>query len=99
MSDNNPRLAQLLIDFAISDIISETQPKLTGDRLRGVAEIAKEMGFNVNEKNRCLLGKFVRSRLSHLCKQESRLVNGTMQNIFCYPDTDEVRQVISEFFN
>jgi len=94
---NQPKLAQFLIDHTISDLME--QKRLTGAELRGVVEIAKDMGFKVDYGNRTTLGKFVRSQLPDLGVQEKRLVNGEMRAIWCYPDTDEVRKVVSEFFN
>lgn len=94
---NQPKLAQFLIDHTISDLME--QKRLTRAELRGVVEIAKDMGFKVDYGNRTTLGKFVRSQLPNLGVQEKRLVNGEMRAIWCYPDTDEVRKVVSEFFN
>ena len=94
---NQPKLAQFLIDHTISDLME--QKRLTGAELRGVVEIAKDMGFKVDYGNRTTLGKFVRSQLPDLGVQEKRLVNGEMRSVWCYPDTDEVRKVVSEFSN
>jgi prophage antirepressor-like protein len=94
---NQPKLAQFLIDHTISDLIEQKQ--LTGDELRGVVEVAKEMGFVVDMGNRSALGKFVRSQLSDEGKQEKRLVNGEMRSVWCYPDNDKLRKVIAEYFN
>jgi prophage antirepressor-like protein len=94
---NQPKLAQFLIDHTISDLIEQKQ--LTGDELRGVVEVAKEMGFAVDMGNRSALGKFVRSQLSDEGKQEKRLVNGEMRSVWCYPDNDKLRKVITEYFN
>ncbi len=92
LSENNPRLTQFLIDYAISDIMPN-QKTLTGDRFRGVAEIANDLGYKVDAKNRSLLGKFVKARCEDFAQQEERLVNGTIQKVFCYPEQNQ--QVIS----
>ena len=51
ISENNPRLAQFLIDHAISDLMPASN-SLTGVKLKGVAEIAESLGLPVNLKNR-----------------------------------------------
>jgi prophage antirepressor-like protein len=97
MGEEDPRLAQFLIDHAISGIMEQKQ--LAGVRYRGVVEIAEEMGFKVDHHNRSQLGKFVKSMLPEAAKQEERLVNGSFRKVCCYPDTEEVRAVISKYFN
>jgi hypothetical protein len=98
ISRNNPRLAQFLIDHAISDIIPN-QNLLASESLQGVVEIAEEMGMKVNMSNRSQLGKFVKARCGELSQQEKRLVNGTMREVACYPVNNlEVRQAIQDFF-
>lgn len=95
---DNPRLAQFLIDHAISEIMPSGNT-LTGAKLKGVAEIAEEMGFSVNLNNRSQLGKFVKARCGNLAQQEERLVNGQIRAVACYPEnSDEVRQAITDFF-
>ena len=95
---DNPRLAQFLIDHAISGIMP-SQATLTGKSLQGVVEIAEEMGLKVNMSNRSQLGKFVKARCGELSQQEKRLVNGTMREVACYPVNNlEVRQAIQDFF-
>jgi hypothetical protein len=95
---DNPRLAQFLVDHAISGIMP-SQATLTGDSLQGVVEIAEEMGLKVNMSNRSQLGKFVKARCGELSQQEKRLVNGTMREVACYPVNNlEVRQAIQDFF-
>ncbi|MFO0089377.1 MAG: KilA-N domain-containing protein, partial [bacterium] len=98
ISRNNPRLAQFLIDHAISDSIPN-QNLLASESLQGVVEIAEEMGMKVNMSNRSQLGKFVKARCGELSQQEKRLVNGTMREVACYPVNNlEVRQAIQDFF-
>ena len=98
ISRNNPRLAQFLIDHAISDIIPN-QNLLASESLQGVVEIAEEMGLKVSMSNRSQLGKFVKARCGELSQQEKRLVNGTMREVACYPVNNlEVRQAIQDFF-
>lgn len=94
---NQPKLAQFLIDYTVSDLMEKKM--LTGEEMRGVVEIAQEMGFPVNMNNRCKLGTFVRSVLPSIGKQEKRLVNGQMRPVWCYPDNQDVRDAISKFFN
>lgn len=100
--DDNPRLAQYLIDHAVSECLEQPLPALPGTnepQLRGVVEIAEEMGFSVTLKNRSSLGKFVKKILPDLSQFEKRLVNGTMRAVNCYPDNEEVRNAISQFFS
>lgn len=95
---DNPRLAQFLIDHAISGIMPAGNT-LAGAKLKGVVGIAEEMGFSVGMSNRSQLGKFVKARCEDLVQQEERLVNGQIRAVACYPcDSDEVRQAITDFF-
>ncbi len=99
--DDQPRLAQFLVDFCVSDLMSVAgQNLLEGSpTLRGVVEIAQQLGFKVSEKNRAALGKFVKSQCADLAKQEERLVNGTMRGVACYPENDpRVIDAIRLFF-
>lgn len=95
---DNPRLAQFLVDHAISGIMP-SQATLTGDSLQGVVEIALEMGFQVDHSSRSQLGKFVKKLCGQLNQPEKRLVNGTTREVACYPSNHpEVRQAITNFF-
>lgn len=97
LSHDHPRLAQLLIDHAISDIMPAKL--LEGTRLRGVVEIAEDMGFKCDHSSRVRLGQFVAtSEVSHLKESEGRLCNGIIRDINCYPDTEEVRAIVKRFF-
>ena len=99
--DDNPRLAQYLIDHAVSECLEQPLPSLPGSdepQLRGVVEIAEDMDLPVNIKNRSSLGKFVKNLLPELSFLEKRLVNGTMREVNCYPDVEEVRKAIRQFF-
>lgn len=99
ISDNNPRLAQFLIDLAISEVMPASN-SLTGSKLKGVAEIAESLGLPVDLKNRSSLGKFVKKSCGHLAQQEERLVNGQQRSVACYPkDSPEVIQAIRAFFS
>lgn len=99
ISDNNPRLAQFLIDLAISEVMP-TSNSLTGSKLKGVAEIAESLGLPVDLKNRSSLGKFVKKTCGHLSQQEERLVNGQQRFVACYPEDDqEVIEAIRAFFS
>ena len=99
ISDNNPRLAQFLIDLAISEVMPASN-SLTGVKLKGVAEIAESLGLPVDLKNRSSLGKFVKKTCGHLAQQEERLVNGQQRFVACYPEDDlEVLEAIRAFFS
>lgn len=96
---DNPRLAQFLIDLAISEVMPASN-SLTGSKLKGVAEIAESLGLPVDLKNRSSLGKFVKKSCGHLAQQEERLVNGQQRSVACYPkDSPEVIQAIRAFFS
>jgi len=99
LSDNNPRLAQFLIDHAISDLMPAGN-SLTGVKLKGVAEIAESLGLPVNLNNRTSLGKFVKKSCKHLFQEEERLVNGQQRFVACYPeDNSEVIDAVRAFFS
>ena len=38
------------------------------------------------------------SEVGHLAICEKRLVNGTLREVYCYPDNEKVRRVIRGFF-
>lgn len=96
---DNPRLAQFLIDLAISEVMPASN-SLTGSKLKGVAEIAESLGLPVDLKNRSSLGKFVKKTCGHLAQLEVRLVNGQQRFVACYPQDDqEVIEAIRAFFS
>ena len=93
--DDNPRLAQVLIDLAMNQVVEKALP---ASQLRGVVEIAHGMGFKTDDSSRVKLGKFVKSQ-GFVAQKESRICNGIMTPINCYPDTPELRSAIALFFN
>lgn len=97
--DDHPRLAQVLIDHAINEIL-ESKKAIAGteEKWRGVAEIASEMGYKMDSSSRVRLGKFIAKQGCHESKKESRLCNGTMRNINCYRDSQELRDAIRNYF-
>ncbi len=92
---NNPRLTQILVDCAMNDIIygknAITAP------LRGVFEIAQEMGFEVDLSSRSRLESFIESQ-GFTGTKEKRRCNGMTAEINCYEDTEELRAAIRQFF-
>jgi len=94
-----PKLAQELTDAMMNDITGR-QKQITASNLRGVVEIACEMGYEKakDSKIRSNLGRFVKSQVGHLAQQELRLCNGENRSINCYPDCDVVRDAIALFF-
>jgi hypothetical protein len=94
---DNPRLAQLLIDFSINDILTTPQLPGTAQPLRGVAEIAVELGFKVDASNRVKLGNYIKAQ-GFDSEKEKRLCNGVMTDINCYRDTPELRKAIAGYF-
>ncbi|MEH1922848.1 hypothetical protein [Nostoc sp.] len=104
LAESEPRLAQILVDYAMNDVLegmptTKTLPEHKQPELRGVAEIAADMGYTITHSNRSSLGKFVKKQLEHLGKQERRLCSGTMRSVWCYPDIPEVRKTIEEYFS
>ena len=93
----SPRLAQYLIDHCVCEVLEEN-PQLTGPKLRGVVEIAEEMGLPINLKNRSQLGKHVKACSSQEPRKEERLVNGTMRKVAVYEDTEDIRRIIRNYF-
>lgn len=96
----SPRLAQYLIDHTVSEVLEVTVLPGTAETLRGVVEIAEEMGLPVSPENRCQLGRFVKnSPVGALAMTEKRLVNGTLREVYCYPDNESVRNIIRSYFS
>jgi len=93
--EDNPRLAQLLIDTALMDI--RAQPILAAVTLVGVVELAKELGFETNTSTRVKLGQFIASQNFEKFR-EKRICAGAMREINCYEDTQELREAITTFF-
>lgn len=97
--DDHPRLAQILIDHAVNEIIErKALPGSSEPQLRGVAEIAADMGHKVTLSNRTKLGKFIVAQ-GFKSTKEKRLCNGVQTPINCYEDTQELRNVIASFFS
>lgn len=94
---NQPRLLQLLTDVTLNHHL-EGQYVLPGRPLRGLTEIATEMGFPINHSNRGQLGKYIVSLEVFQPVKEDRLVNGMMLPVNCYEDTPELREAITNFF-
>ncbi|MGL5059042.1 MAG: hypothetical protein ACRC62_03585 [Microcoleus sp.] len=92
--EDNPRLAQVLIDCAMNEVVAKALP---ASQLRGVAEIANEMGFRADASNRVKLGNFIKAR-GFEPQKETRLCNGVMTAINCYHDTPTLRDAIADFF-
>jgi phage regulator Rha-like protein len=102
LSKSNPRLAQVLIDCAMNDVIESNQLKLSAssefpaDRWYGIVQIAEKMGVTTNSSTRVKLGNFV-GKLGLERAREERLCNGQMTEIWCYRDDGDTRAAITEF--
>jgi hypothetical protein len=99
--DDNPRLAQLLTDSIVNRTLEKALPAapLRGvTDLRGVTEIANEMGFKTDASSRVKLGSFIKSLGSFEPVKESRFCNGVLTPINCYYDTPDLRTAIADFF-
>lgn len=99
-SNVQPRLAQELIDCLMNDLKPQPQQNAIKQTVyRGVVEIAEDMGYNAKDSGtRSMLGRFISSQLGDKAKKEKRLCNGTMREIKCYEDTEEIRTAIATFF-
>jgi prophage antirepressor-like protein len=101
LSKSNPRLAQILIDCAMNDIVESNQPKLADaefpeDRWYSLVSIAEKMGIKTNSSTRVSLGSSVAKRGLERVREE-RLCNGEMRAIWCYRDNPQTRQAIDEW--
>jgi len=96
-----PRLAQVLSDHLLNRVIESNRlPEAKEPQLRGVVEIAEDMGYSASDQGvRSRLGKFVKANSGLVPVQEKRLVNGTSRPVNCYPDTPEIRDCIRKFFS
>ncbi|MGF1485618.1 MAG: hypothetical protein ACFBSE_00710, partial [Prochloraceae cyanobacterium] len=93
----NPRVAQLLVDSRVNEVISPRQPE-NPERLLGVMEIAAEMGYRIPSNYRSSLGRYVAHRCASFAKEEQRLVNGLLRPCKLYPLNNAfVRGAITEY--
>jgi hypothetical protein len=95
----NPRISQHLQDLVQDKILGAGPALPAGPEWLGVAEKAERMGYPVGlvTKHRSQLGKWVKARISQPPKQEKRLCNGTMRDIYLYPDNKELSDLIEAF--
>lgn len=100
----NPRWSSGIKDLVI-DILGVAQPLLPAneDKWRGVVEIALDLGFNQAHKLeiRSRLGKHISKQAEKLNlerKQEERLCNGTNRLIWLYKETEELKDLITNYF-
>lgn len=101
LADTDPRLCQLLVDVAINDAINSIKAIAPANETQwmGVAEIAEHLNLPVTPQNRTSLGKFVKAACGNIGKQESRICNGRMMPIWCYPfPNSEVEKSVKNFF-
>jgi prophage antirepressor-like protein len=101
LADTDPRLCQLLVDVAINDAVNSIKAIAPASEAQwmGVAEIAEHFKLPVTPQNRTALGKFVKAACGNIGKQESRICNGRMMPIWCYPfPNSEVEKAVKNFF-
>jgi KilA-N domain len=100
LSKSNPRLAQILIDYAMNDVIEQGQPseRPPEEKLHGLVSIAMSMGIKTNLTTRSALGNYVAHKKFYRV-QEKRLCNGDYRDIWCYRDNAETREAIQEWHN
>lgn len=106
LSKSNPRLAQILIDCAMNDVIELQQPSIAPgqefpeDCWYGLVQIATKMGIKTNGSTRVKLGQAIGKRVKELNLervQEKRFCNGQYEDIWCYRDNEVVRNAIKEW--
>lgn len=99
----NPRFKQALQDLTL-DVLGVSGPSIGGsdETWCGVAERAEQLGYPTGQvlKNRSSLGKFVKQLITEAdrCK-ESRLCNGTQQQINLYRVTENLDGAIYRYFD
>lgn len=98
LSDYNPRIAQLLVDSRVNRFMGQVALPGTAEVWKGAVEIAEDLGYQTNHRNRGKLGKHIKAIVGHLGKEEKRLCNGTNRPIWLYPDNQEVRSAVESFF-
>jgi hypothetical protein len=105
LSKSNPRLAQILIDCAMNDVLDLTRSlppsnEFPEDKWYGLVQIASKMGIATNVSTRVKLGQYIGKRVKELNLervQEERLCNGQYESIWCYRDNDVVRSAINDW--
>lgn len=100
----NPRWSSGIKDLVI-DILGVALPLLPAneEKWRGVVEIALDLGFNQAHKLeiRSRLGKYISKQAEKLNldrKQEERLCNGTNRLIWLYKETEDLKNLITNYF-
>lgn len=99
LSTYNPRIAQLLVDSRVNRFMGQAALTGTVEVWKGAVEIAEDLGYKVNHKERGKLGKHVKACVGHLGKEERRLCNGTNRPIMLYPVNEEVKNAVTGFFD
>jgi hypothetical protein len=103
----SPRLAQILIDFAMNNVVESKQlpsAEFPEDRWYGLVQIADKMGIKTNLSSRVKLGqyftKLIKSGGIDIERvQEERLCNGQFEPIWCYRDDEKTRSIIQQWAN
>lgn len=98
LAEKNPRIAQLLVDSRVNRFLGQAALPGAVEVWKGAVEIAEDLGYKTNHRNRGSLGKHVKALVGHLAQEEERLCNGTNRPISLYPDTEEVRDAVASFF-
>jgi hypothetical protein len=105
LSKSNPRLAQILINCAMNDIVDfnrslPSSNEFPEDKWYGLVQIASKMGIKTNASTRVNLGQYIGKRVKELNLervQEERLCNGQSESIWCYRDNNIVRGAINDW--
>jgi hypothetical protein len=105
LSKSNPRLAQVLIDCAMNDIVDFNRSlpasnEFPEDKWHGLVQIASKMGIKTNLSTRVKLGQAIGKRVKELNLErvrEERLCNNQYEEIWCYRDNDVVRNAIQQW--
>lgn len=105
LSKSNPRLAQILIDCAMNDVVDfnrslPSSNEFPDDKWYGLVQIASKMGIKTNLSTRVKLGQAIGKRVKELNLErvrEERLCNNQYEEIWCYRDNDVVRSAIQQW--
>jgi len=100
---DDPRLGQSVKDI-MGDIMLASRPAIQSKEPEwlGVVEKAERLGYPVSlvAKHRSTLGRWVKARSQSLnVKQEKRLCNGTMRDIYLYQDSPALDEIVHSYMS
>ena len=94
---------QLIIDDFTNGLFAKNQLPAAEDRWLGVVQRAEELGYKTNSSERSRLGKAISAYHNDTGKlerrQDKRLCNGIMVDVWCYRVTDLLDDAIASWFD